>query len=183
MWDELLVKEITSILHIESRGANALDHYNVGSIGVSIILGQLDDSKLDLVVKAQDIPLGVPPIGARTGGVTGITIKEASNAENIIHWPTINISNPNRRKEIYKATSEALDNAAEIKATQIGFFTMGLEVARLPTWEIAEEIVKAIVEFSKRESFLNKIMLVGSSPTQVSSFQFAINNIPIITDK
>jgi len=163
-----------------------VENHLFGNIKVAVILGRFDDSKLDLVVKSQDIPLGMSSVG--TGiqdtsiGDVGITIKEASNAENIIHWPTITLSNPNRRKEIYKAAFKALTDAEEIKATQIGFFTMGLEIARLPTWEIAEEIVKAINEFSKRESQLTQIMLVASSPTQVSSFQFAISNIPIITD-
>jgi len=164
-----------------------LERYQVGSIGVSIILGRFDDSNLDLVVKAQDIPLGIPPIGSSMKSVSvegsGITIKEASDAENIIHWPKIALINPNRRKEIFTATINALENAQEIQATQIGFFTMGLEAARLPTWEIAEEIVKAINEFSKRDSHLSKIVLVASSPTQVSSFQFAISNISIIGSK
>ena len=164
-----------------------MENHLFGNIKVAIILGRFDDSKLDLVVKAQDIPLGVPSIGTGTrtalSGDTGVTVKEASNAENIIHWPTITLSNPNRRKEIYKAVVEALDSAEEINASQIGFFTMGLEIARLPTWEIAEEIVKAINEFSKRDSQVTQIMLVASSPTQVSSFQFAVNNISIISGK
>ncbi len=163
-----------------------MENHLFGKIKVAITLGRFDDSELDIVVKALDIPLGVPPVGAgiittSTSG-TGITVKEASDAENVIHWPAITLSNPDRRKEIYKAAINALYSAEEIKASRIGFFTMGLEVARLPTWEIAEEIVKAINEFSKRDSQLIQIMLVASSPTQVSSFQFAINNIPIITD-
>lgn len=152
--------------------------HTVGSIGVSVILGRIDDSELDLVVKAQDIPLGITSEGG-----FGITIKQASSADNVIHWPTITIENPNRRREIYKATSNALDTAEKVQAKQIGLFTMGLEVARLPSWEIAEEIVKAINDYSKKASLLNKIMLVVSSPTQVSSFQYAITNIPIISEK
>ena len=105
------------------------------------------------------------------------------NAENIIHWPTISIQDSNRRSIIYNATMEALDNAAKIQAAQVGFFTMGLEVSRLPSWEIAEEIVKAINDYSKKDSLLYKVMLVASSPTQVSSFQYAINNISIISEK
>ena len=60
---------------------------------------------------------------------------------------------------------------------------MGLEVSRLPTWEIAEEIIKAINDYSKKESVLDKIVLVASSPTQVSSFQYAITNISVISKK
>lgn len=164
-----------------------MEQHSVGSIGVSVILGRFDDSELDLVVKAQDIPLGIAP-GGDTGdggavGGFGITIKEATNADNVIHWPQIAITDPDRRDAIYRAASKALDIAEEIQATHIGFFTMGLEVARLPTWEIAEEIVKAINDYSKKESLLDKIMLVASSPTQVSSFQYAITNISIISQK
>ena len=160
---------------------------SIGSIDVSVILGRFDDSELDLVVKAQDIPLGITPGGVIGGGGTvggfGITIKEASEAENVIHWPAISMDNPDRREAIYNATIEALNSADKIEATNIGFFTMGLEVSRLPSWEIAEEIIKAINDYSKEETLLDKIMLVASSPTQVSSFQYALNNISIISGK
>ena len=162
-----------------------MEQHSVGGIGVSIIMGRFDDSDLDLVVKAQDIPLGIAPgevigDGESVGGFN-ITIKEASRADNVIHWPEISIHDHNRREAIYNATRDALDSADEIQATQIGFFTMGLEITRLPSWEIAEEIIKAINDYSKKESVVDKIMLVASSPTQVSSFQFAINNISIIS--
>jgi len=161
--------------------------HSIGSIDVSVILGRFDDSELDLVVKSQDIPLGITPGGVIGGGGTaggfGITIKEASDAENVIHWPAISMDNPDRRDAIYKATIAALESADKIEATKIGFFTMGLEVSRLPSWEIAEEIIKAINDYSKEETLLDKIMLVASSPTQVSSFQYALNNISIISGK
>ena len=163
-----------------------MEQHSVGGIGISIVLGRFDDAELDLVVKAQDIPLGIPPggvIGGETKGGSSITIREASNAENVIHWPTISMEDPSRRRAIYNATMKALDNAGQIQAARVGFFTMGLEVSRLPTWEIAEEIVKAINDYSKKESPLDKITLVASSPTQVSSFQYAINNISIISEK
>jgi len=155
-----------------------VEPHSLGHIDVSIILGKFDDSGLDLVVKSQDIPLGIS-----SGGGFGITIKEASNAENIIHWPTISMDNPERRNELYNATLDALRSAEDLQATRIGFYTMGLEVSRLPTWEIAEEIIKAINDHSKNETQLDKIMLVASSPTQVSSFQYAINNVSIISGK
>ena len=162
-----------------------MEQHSVGGIGISIVLGRFDDSELDLVVKAQDIPLRIPQgvIGGETEGGSIFTIKEATNAENVIHWPTISIEDPSRRSAIYNATMKALDNAGQIQASRVGFFTMGLEVSRLPTWEIAEEIVKAINDYSKKESPLDKITLVASSPTQVSSFQYAINNISIISEK
>jgi len=160
---------------------------SIGNIDVSVILGRFDDSELDLVVKAQDIPLGITPGGVIGGGGTvggfGITIKEDSDAENVLHWPAISMDNPDRRNAIYNATVEALNSAEKIEATKIGFFTMGLEVSRIPSWEIAEEIIKAINDYSKEETLLDKIMLVASSPTQVSSFQYALNNISIISGK
>ena len=164
-----------------------LDQHSIGSIDVSVILGRFDDSDLDLVVKSQDIPLGITPGGVIDGDGTvggfGITIKEASNADNVILWPAISMDNPDRREAIYNSTIEALNSAEKIEATKIGFFTMGLEVSRLPSWEIAEEIIKAINDYSKEETLLDKIMLVASSPTQVSSFQYALNNISIISGK
>ena len=164
-----------------------MEQHSIGSIDVSVILGRFDDSDLELVVKSQDIPLGITPGGVIGGGGTvggfGITIKEASDAENVIHWPAISMDNPDRRDAIYNATIDALNSAEKIEATKIGFFTMGLEVSRIPSWEIAEEIIKAINDYSKEETLLDKIMLVASSPTQVSSFQYALNNISIISGK
>ncbi len=164
-----------------------MQQHSIGSIDVSVILGRFDDSNLELVVKSQDIPLGITPGGVIGGGGTvggfGITIKEASDAENVIHWPAISMDNPDRRDAIYNATIDALNSAEKIEATNIGFFTMGLEVSRIPSWEIAEEIIKAINDYSKEVTLLDKIMLVASSPTQVSSFQYALNNISIISGK
>lgn len=178
---------IVSVRHSTIERSENLERYSIGDIEVSVTLGRFDDSELDLVVKSQDIPLGITPGGVIGGGGTvggfGITIKEASNADNIIHWPPISIENPDRRIAIHNATSEALNSAEEIQATKIGFYTMGLEVSRLPSWEIAEEIVKAINNYSKKESQIDRIVLVASSPTQVSSFQYAITNISVISGK
>lgn len=164
-----------------------MEYHSVDGIRVSVTLGRFDDSELDLVVKSQDIPLGTTSTGiigtGKTTGGFGFTIKEASSANSVIHWPTISILNPNRREAIYEATSNALKSADKIQAELIGFFTMGLEVARIPSWEIAEEIIKAINDHPKKESLLNRIILVASSPIQVSSFQYAINNVSIISQK
>ena len=119
-----------------------MEQHSIGSIDVSVILGRFDDSDLELVVKSQDIPLGITPGGVIGGGGTvggfGITIKEASDAENVIHWPAISMDNPDRRDAIYNATIDALNSAEKIEATKIGFFTMGLEVSRIPSWDIAD---------------------------------------------
>ena len=145
--------------------------WSLGNLNVIVELGYNDDSDLDLVVKAQDISLG------------SVTIKEGSNAEGVIFWPGISMSNPDRRTAIFTAASGALEKAVDMKAKRIGFFTMGLEVSRIPSWEVAEEIVKAIASHSKTENSLNRVLLVASSPMQVSSFQYALNNVSILTEE
>ena len=108
-------------------------------------------------------------------------MKEGSNAEQVLYWPRISMSDPDRRTPIFATALGALKRADGLKAQKVGFFTMGLEVSRIPSWEVAEEIVKALASHSKTESSLNRILLVASSPTQISSFQFALNNIAILT--
>ena len=71
-------------------------------------------------------------------------------------------------------------NAITRNAKTIGFFTLGLEVSRIPTWEIAEEIVKVIHTHAKQEAPIERILLVAASPTQMSSFQYALQNASII---
>jgi hypothetical protein len=149
-----------------------LDGWSLGSISVCVELGHEDDSDIDLVVKASDIPLSLEK--------SGITVKEGSNAEGVLHWPSIKMSNPNRRQEIYDSTKSALETAEKVEAKKVGFFTTALEVARVPSWEVAEEIVKAVHNHSRNESKLNQILLVASSPIQVSSFQYVLNNIATV---
>jgi hypothetical protein len=149
-----------------------LDGWSLGSISVCVELGHEDDSDIDLVVKSSDIPLSLEK--------SGITVKEGSNAEGVLHWPSIKMSNPNRRQEIYDSTKSALETAEKVEAKKVGFFTTALEVARVPSWEVAEEIVKAVHNHSRNESKLNQILLVASSPIQVSSFQYVLNNIATV---
>ena len=152
-----------------------MSSWSVGNLNVTVKLGELDDSNMDLVVKTKDITLGSKK--------AGITIKEGSNAGEIIYWPGISMSNPERRSEIYKAALWALETAEGLKAQNVGFFTMGFEVSRIPSWEVAEEIVKAIASHSKAGCGLNNVSLVASSPIQVSSFHFALNNVATIMSK
>ncbi len=135
-------------------------------------MGHDDDSDMDLVVKAQDIPLGLEK--------SGVSVKEGSNANEVLHWPGITIRNPDRRQAIYDTTKNALETAEKVGAKQVGFFTTGLELGRVPSWEVAEEIVKAVHNHSKNESKVSRVLLVASSPIQLSSFQFALNNIATI---
>ncbi|MFW9806114.1 MAG: hypothetical protein ACFFFK_05240 [Candidatus Thorarchaeota archaeon] len=149
-----------------------MSSWTLGKFSVYVELGKIDDSNMDLVVKTKDVTLGSME--------ATFTVKEGSNAADVLYWPRISLSNPDRRSEIYSAAIEALEKAIDKKAQRVGFFTMGLEVSRIPSWEVAEEIVKAILKHSKTESNLDSISLVASSPIQVSSFQFALNNIPTI---
>jgi len=146
-----------------------LNGWSIGNFSISVELGHENDSDLDVVVKTKDISLG------------NITVKEGSNAEQVLYWPRISMSDPDRRTPIFATALGALERADGLKAQKVGFFTMGLEVSRIPSWEVAEEIVKALASHSKTESSLNRILLVASSPTQISSFQFALNNIAILT--
>ena len=142
--------------------------WSLGNCNVIVELGHNDDSDLDVVVKTRDISLG------------SVTVKEGSTAEQVLFWPGIAMSDPERRTAIFTAALGALEKAVDMKAQKVGFFTMGLEVSRIPSWEVAEEIVKAIASHSKTESGLNSVLLVASSPMQVSSFQYALNNVSIL---
>ncbi len=154
----------------------------VGNISVSISLGRADDTDLGLVVKAKDIELGENKGGVGGAiGAFGITIQEATSSENVEHWPRVSMTDPDRRTTIYDATSKALRTAEGLDVKEVGFFTMGLEVGRIPTWETAEEIVRAVHAHAKNAESVKRIALVASSPTQVSSFQYALDNIQTIT--
>ena len=160
-----------------------MQHY-LKNIEVQVVLGKFDDSELDLVVKSQGIPLGFSPSGViGDGGTTrefGITIKEATNADNVLQWPGLSILDPNRRETIYQTTKNALLTADGLQAVNVGFFTMGLEVSRIPSWEIAEEIVRALHEYTKKPTKIEKVFIVVSTPTQENSFEFALNNPTLI---
>ena len=123
-----------------------MDGWSLGNISICVQLGHDDDSDLDLVVKSNHIPLGL--------NKSGITVKEGSNADEVLHWPGISIKDSERRQTIYDMTKSALERAEKIEAKQIGFFTTGLEVARVPSWEVAEEIVKAVYFHAKNKSKL-----------------------------
>ncbi len=161
--------------------------YYLDNVEVQLIMGQFDDSDLDLVVKSQDIPLGLSPSGILGSGGTvggfGITVKEASNAGTVLQWPELSIENPDRRELIYETTRNALITADEIEAVKIGLFTMGLEVSRIPSWEVAEEIVRAVYEYSREPTKIEKVFLVVSSTTQESSFQFTLSNPTLLQQR
>jgi hypothetical protein len=142
--------------------------WKFSEISVLVYLSYPDDSDIDLVLKTSGIVLGT--------GKSRITIQEKSDARNIEYWPDISLNNPKRRNMIYKAATDFLLKAESISASTVGFYTTGLEAARIPSWEIAEELVRAVMKHSKDSTCIKEILFVASSPTQMSSFQFALNN-------
>lgn len=158
---------------------------SIGDIQVHVVLGPYDDSEMCVVVKTETIPMGLSTGGILEGGGTigsfGITVKEATSAKNVMYWPGITLENPNRRAMIFDAARSALEEAEHLDSKDIGFFTLGLEASRIPSWEVAEEIAKAVYMHSQVVHKLRQVVLVASSPTQVSSFHYAIDNIDVIT--
>jgi hypothetical protein len=156
----------------------------ISSVHVMLELGHDDDSDLDLVLKTENIPLGLTPGGVIGGGGTiggfGISVKEGTHAANAVYWPPVSARDPDRRKIINRATREALSAAEGLGVNSVGLFTMGLEVSRIPSWEVAEEIVKGVIMHLKEQTALERILLVASSPMQVSSFEYVLQNHAIV---
>ena len=149
------------------------------SIKVMVRLGPYKDEKLDLALMSSNVLAGVDS-GAASGGL-GITIQEQPSAEKAEYWPVLSMDTPNRRSAIYEAVKNTLDTAERDEAERVGIFTLGLEVARVPSWEVAEEISKAVYDYSKVTTHVKEVVVIASSPTQVSSFQYALNNISVIS--
>ncbi len=143
-------------------------------VSVRVEMGPYNDKHLGVAVKARNIPLGL-----ELGGVP-VTANEATEAENVEYWPSVSLSNTDRRRVIFHAASEALQKTELLSQTSIGFFTLGLEVARIPTWEIAEEIVRALHTHCQNDCGIDKVVIVASTPTQISSLQYALDNVHII---
>ncbi|UCH05340.1 MAG: hypothetical protein JSW05_04025 [Candidatus Thorarchaeota archaeon] len=149
------------------------------SIRIKVRLGPYKDDKLDLALMSSSV-LAEVDSGAASGGL-GITIQEQPSAEKAEYWPVLTMDTPNRRSVIYEAVKNTLDTANRDEAERIGIFTLGLEVARVPSWEVAEEISKAVYDHSKLTTHVREVVVVASSPTQVSSFQYALQNISVIS--
>jgi hypothetical protein len=142
-------------------------------------LGPYKYDKLDLVLKSSNV-LAATDSAPIPGGL-GITIQEQSSAEKAEYWPVLTLDTPDRRSAIYGAVKNILDTAERDEAERVGIFTLGLEVARVPSWEVAEEISKAVYDYSKLAKHVREVLVIASSPTQVSSFQYALDNISIIS--
>jgi hypothetical protein len=149
------------------------------SVRIMVRLGPYKDDKLDLALMSSNVLAGMDS-GAASGGL-GIAIQEQPSAERAEYWPVLSMDTPDRREAIYEAVKHTLDTAERTDAERVGIFTLGLEVARVPSWEVAEEISKAVYDYSKVATHAREVVVVTSSPTQVSSFQYALDNISIIS--
>ena len=153
-----------------------MSEWNLENIRIEVKLGPHDDSEMGVVVKSKAIPIGIPAVGG-----PNISIQEPTNAEHVEYWPTLTMKNDDRRQQIFGSATKALETAEKLGKTNVGFFTMGLEAARVPSWEVAEEIIKAVYAHSKEHSHVETIVLVASSPTQLSSFQYTLNNASLFS--
>ncbi|MHA1576812.1 MAG: hypothetical protein ACTSU3_05575 [Candidatus Thorarchaeota archaeon] len=146
-----------------------------GEISIRIELGPLDDSDMGLAIKTKNIPLGVEVYGG-----LDMSAKEASSARNVEYWPRIKMGDLDRREKLFNATTNILDSADRIEEKHIGFFIAGFEVTGVPSWEVAEEVVKALHRYSKECNGVEKVVIVAGTPTQLSSFQYALDNVSVI---
>ena len=79
-------------------------------------------------------------------------------------------------EEAEEAMEEALEEAEKLELKRVGLFTLGLEVSRIPSWEVANEVTRALVEHLKDNSSLEAVFLVVGSTMQMSSLEFALSN-------
>jgi hypothetical protein len=160
-----------------------LNEWTFNSVLVKLEIGPYDDSNMDYVVKSKR--LGFMPM--QTGGIIpgavgpAIQVGEMTISKEVAYWPEVSLRDFKRRTMIYEAAKKALDEANRLNATEVGFFTVGLEVAGVPSWEVAEEIVRAVYDNSVNKGTISRAVLVAASPIQVSSFQYALNNRVLLT--
>ncbi|MHA1636664.1 MAG: hypothetical protein ACTSUB_01505 [Candidatus Thorarchaeota archaeon] len=145
-----------------------------GGISIRIEQGPYDDKNLGLAMQSKDIPFGLA-----SGGV-GFTATETSSAKNTEYWPPISIRDLDRRQRLFDAACSLLESASRLEEKEIGFFTAGLDVLGVPSWEIAEEIIRALHKCSKEDTCIEKVVIVAGTPTQLSSFQYALDNVSVI---
>ncbi|MFW9907577.1 MAG: hypothetical protein ACFFEF_03305 [Candidatus Thorarchaeota archaeon] len=140
-------------------------------ISVKAQMGPFDDKDIGLSVATKNIEIGLG---------MGITIQESSSARNRDFWPSISMGDPQRRKNLFNAVTNALEKADSLSEKSVCFFTTGFETSRIPSWEVAEEIVRAIHTHCQKGCQIEKVIIVVGSPTQLSSLQYALDNAHII---
>lgn len=159
-----------------------MQSWKIGDIMVKITLDRENTEEFDFAVASEGITLGLSPsdpLGKQTS--TKISIREKTSAKQVIHWPDISVMDKNRRELIFNTVKDALDSADKEQARVVGFYVFWLEVMRIPSWEVAEEIVRAISDKSLEESNIDSVVIVTSSAIQMSSLQFALDNQQLVT--
>ena len=159
-------------------------HWEIGGVHITLVTGPYDDSEMDMAVKARDLPVGLDAGGSMgpfgTVGGFGIRVQEASNAKSVEYWPPVTMNDPDRRGAISSAVRSVLEKAEDMGAERIAFYTLALEVGRVPSWEVAEEIVRELYRHAHTTSTLKEVVLVASSPIQASSFNYVLDNVDIL---
>jgi len=160
-----------------------VNEWPIESIVVKLQVGPIDDATIDLVVTSRKLAPGLPQSSTKVVGsvLPTVGVQERTTAKSVVYWPEITMMTPNRRPLIYTATKKALATAEEKGAREVAIYTVGLEVTGVPSWEIAEEIVRAVGHHSKEKRTVDRVALVVGSPIQVSSFQYALNNHTLFT--
>ena len=160
-----------------------MNEWSMNGVLVKLEIGPYDDSNMDYVVKSKRLGFIPMQAGGIIPGAVGpaIQVQEMAISKKVAYWPEVSLRDFKRRATIFEAAKKALDEAYRLNASEVGFFTVGLEVAGVPSWEVAEEIVRAVYERSLNKGTMNKAVLVAGSPIQVSSFQYALNNRVLLT--
>jgi hypothetical protein len=159
-----------------------LNEWSINGLLVKLENGPHDDATVDYVVKSKRIgymPLQAGLLPGKAG--PAIQVQEMSLAKKVTYWPEVSLKDFGRRTIIYEAAKKALEEANKLKANEVGFYTVGLETAGVPSWEVAEEIVRAVYEYSANKGTISTAVFVAGSPIQVSSFQYALNNRVLLT--
>lgn len=148
-------------------------------IQVILRLGPSDDSELDVALRANNIPIGIPTLGMskEESTTTMTTAREACEAEKVVYWPAVSIYDSDRRNRIFRVVSGLIEAADGDGDEKVGISTLGPEIGMVPAWEIAEEITKAIYMQSKREGSVRQIDINVMTAAQFDSFVFTLNNV------
>ncbi len=153
--------------------------WSFGNTRVKLQLGPVDDREMDIVVKAGTISLSGEshqPLGS-----IKIDVREQTSARRIEYWPAISQADTQRRRTIYNTVRDVLMTAEKERLRVIGLYTTGLEMARIPSWEVAEETVRALNAYARRGDLsVETVYIVVSSPTQLMSFEYALDNVESI---
>ncbi|NWF95884.1 MAG: hypothetical protein HXY34_07045 [Candidatus Thorarchaeota archaeon] len=159
-----------------------MTEWTVGKVRVCLHLGPYNGSGMGLVLKSKERhPKGTPRRSNHGGdGALRLCVGndvETSVTERVEYWPPVSVESPDRRKTIYRAIRNTLTLAKRAQIEEVGLYTLGLEVARVPSWEVADEIVRALRHHSSGETSVRRVVIVTSSPTQLSSVEHALKSI------